>query len=78
MLESPASWQAIQAEVLQRIRNRQWPPGELIPNEADLAEEFGCARATVNRALRELAEAGMGPSRLMRDLRTKAHQNLTA
>ena len=58
MLESPASWQAIQAEVLQRIRNRQWPPGELIPNEADLAEEFGCARATVNRALRELAEAG--------------------
>ena len=58
MLESPASWQAIQAEVLQRIRNRQWPPGELIPNEADLAAEFGCARATVNRALRELAEAG--------------------
>lgn len=58
MLESPASWQAIQAEVLRRIHSRHWPPGELIPNEADLAEEFGCARATVNRALRELAEAG--------------------
>ena len=58
MRESPASWQAIQAEVLHRIRSREWPPGELIPNEADLAGEFGCARATVNRALRELAEAG--------------------
>ena len=26
--------------------------------EIELAKEFGCARATVNRALRELAEAG--------------------
>jgi GntR family histidine utilization transcriptional repressor len=31
----------------------------MIPNEADLALEFGCARATVNRALRDLAEAGV-------------------
>lgn len=58
MPESPRSWQAIEAEVLGRIRSRQWPPGSMIPNEADLAAEFGCARATVNRALRALAEAG--------------------
>lgn len=58
MPDAPVSWQSIQEEVLSRIRNRQWPPGGMIPNEADLAEEFGCARATVNRALRELAEAG--------------------
>jgi GntR family histidine utilization transcriptional repressor len=31
----------------------------MIPNEADLALEFGCARATVNRALRDLAESGV-------------------
>ncbi|ESR23827.1 Histidine utilization repressor [Lutibaculum baratangense AMV1] len=31
----------------------------MIPNEVDLAEEFGCARATVNRALRELARSGV-------------------
>jgi GntR family histidine utilization transcriptional repressor len=31
----------------------------LIPPETELAREFGCARATVNRALRELAEAGL-------------------
>ncbi|MEI4470964.1 UTRA domain-containing protein [Frigidibacter sp. MR17.24] len=54
-----ASWQAIRDEVLRRIRDRAWRPGDPIPNEADLAVEFGCARATVNRALRELAQAGV-------------------
>ncbi|MRX51944.1 UTRA domain-containing protein [Paracoccus sp. S-4012] len=58
MLEAPVTWQAIRDEALARIRSRRWPPGELIPSETDLAREFGCARATVSRALRELAEAG--------------------
>lgn len=53
------SWQAVQREVLRRIEAREWRPGALIPGEVDLAREFGCARATVNRALRELAEAGV-------------------
>lgn len=53
------TWQAVQAEALRRIRSREWPPGARIPDEADLATELGCARATVNRALRELAEAGL-------------------
>lgn len=52
------SWQAIRDEALRRIRARDWPPGERIPDEAALAAEFGCARTTVNRALRALAEAG--------------------
>lgn len=54
-----AGWEDIRAEVLRRIRVRDWPPGQLIPNEEDLAAEFGVARATVNRALRDLAEAGV-------------------
>ncbi len=45
--------------MLRRIHAREWAPGDLIPNEADLAAEFGCARATVNRALRAVAEAGL-------------------
>lgn len=53
------SWRAVREEVLRRINERIWPPGALIPGEAELAEEFGCARATVNRALRDLAEAGL-------------------
>jgi GntR family histidine utilization transcriptional repressor len=54
-----AGWEAIRAEVLRRIRARDWPPGALIPGEEALAEEFGVARATVNRALRDLADAGV-------------------
>lgn len=53
------NWQGVQDEVLRRIHAREWPPGELIPNEADLAIEFGCARSTVNRALRSLAQSGL-------------------
>ena len=47
------------AEVERRIYTREWPPGQSIPNEADLAIELGCARVTVNRALRTLAEIGL-------------------
>jgi GntR family transcriptional regulator, histidine utilization repressor len=52
-------WEDIRAEVLRRIRGREWPPGHLIPGEEALAGEFGVARATVNRAMRDLAEAGV-------------------
>ncbi|MGI9476813.1 MAG: GntR family transcriptional regulator [Hyphomicrobiaceae bacterium] len=54
-----STWQTVQSEILDRIHSRTWKPGDLIPNEADLAREFGCARATVNRALRAVAEAGL-------------------
>ena len=52
-------FQDVRDEVMRRIEDRVWPQGALLPTEADLAEEFGCARATVNRALRELAERGI-------------------
>jgi GntR family histidine utilization transcriptional repressor len=52
-------WEDIRAEVLRRIRARDWAPGTVIPGEEALAGEFGVARATVNRALRDLAEAGV-------------------
>jgi len=51
-------WTDIRAEVLRRLHSRAWKPGDAIPTEAELATEFGCARATVNRALRALAEEG--------------------
>lgn len=52
-------WQDVHAEVLRRIQSLEWAPGDQIPNESDLAREFGCARATVNRALQSLADAGL-------------------
>ncbi|MBK4216395.1 UTRA domain-containing protein [Paracoccus caeni] len=53
------TWQSVRTEVLSRIRAREWQPGELIPTEEQLSAQLGCARATVNRALRELADSGI-------------------
>lgn len=52
-------WLAVRDEALRRIRTRVWQPGDRIPDEAELATELGCARATVNRALRDLADSGL-------------------
>jgi len=45
--------------IRERIQAGEWKPGALIPGEEKLAGEFGCARVTVHRALRELAEEGV-------------------
>jgi GntR family histidine utilization transcriptional repressor len=53
------SYRDVKAEILNRVRAGRWPLGETIPGEEALAAEFGCARVTVNRALRELASEGV-------------------
>ena len=53
------TWQGIQEDLRRRIVDGTWQPGELIPSEEQLAQEFQCARATVNRALRGLADTGL-------------------
>ena len=58
-LSQTVSWRDVRAELLRRINERVWTPGDAIPNEAELAIEFDCARTTVNRALRDLAEKGL-------------------
>jgi len=54
-----ASYKDIHNILLERITGGEWPPGRLVPAEADLAEEFGCTRVTVNRAMQALADAGL-------------------
>lgn len=49
----------VKEDIRRRILAGDWAPGDLLPNEVDLAVEFRCARATVNRAVRELAEEGL-------------------
>ncbi|UXU75384.1 MULTISPECIES: GntR family transcriptional regulator [unclassified Paracoccus (in: a-proteobacteria)] len=56
---SASKAQAIIAEVRRRIVDREWRQGDRIPDEAELAVEFGVARATVNKALQTLAEEGL-------------------
>jgi GntR family histidine utilization transcriptional repressor len=49
----------IKADIMTKITSGDWLPDTIIPNEIDLAETYGCARATVNRAMRELADDGV-------------------
>jgi GntR family histidine utilization transcriptional repressor len=53
------SYRDVKAEILNRIRNNTWPLGSNLPSEIDLAKEFGCARATMNRAMRDLVDDGI-------------------
>ncbi|MEM7404293.1 MAG: UTRA domain-containing protein [Pseudomonadota bacterium] len=53
------SYLQVKQHVFDQIRSGAWRPGQLIPKEQALAEAFGCARMTVHRALRELAEEGL-------------------
>ncbi|WP_152988173.1 GntR family transcriptional regulator, partial [Paracoccus sp. MKU1] len=53
------SFRVIKADILRRISGGEWPPGSLLPNELALAREFGAARATVGRAMRELVDDGI-------------------
>jgi GntR family histidine utilization transcriptional repressor len=59
MTEAPSKARAIATEVRRRIAEREWRQGERIPDEADLALEFGAARATVNKALQLVADEGL-------------------
>jgi GntR family histidine utilization transcriptional repressor len=54
-----ATYRDVKSDILSRITRGDWQPGALIPNETDLAAAYGCARATVNRAMRELADDGI-------------------
>ncbi|POF29108.1 GntR family transcriptional regulator [Roseibium marinum] len=67
------SWRGVQTELLRRINEREWTPGSLVPNEIELAQEFGCARTTVNRAMRELADAGLLDRRRKAGTRVALH-----
>ena len=54
-----SGWEAIRDDMRARIAAREWVPGGLIPGEQALAVSYGVARATVNRAMRELAGSGL-------------------
>ena len=45
-MSAARSWIEVRAEVTRRVRDGLWRPGDRIPGEAELAAEFGCARAT--------------------------------
>jgi GntR family histidine utilization transcriptional repressor len=52
-MNSP-SYRSIKDYILERIHSGEWSEGDQVPSENELARDFGVARMTVNRALREL------------------------
>lgn len=54
-----ATYKDVKSDILSKITKGEWAPGGLVPNEVELAATYGCARATVNRAMRELADDGL-------------------
>ncbi len=59
MNAASALHQRIGADICGKIRSGEWPPGFRIPFEHELTRQYGCARATVNKAVQALAAAGL-------------------
>jgi GntR family histidine utilization transcriptional repressor len=53
------AYEQVKAFVRGRISSGQWKPGDPVPSEAALMQQFGVSRMTVNRGLRELAGEGL-------------------
>ncbi len=49
----------LQEIIRSRIDNGQWGPGQQLPPEADLCQEFNLSRGTVRQALSDLVREGM-------------------
>ncbi|HEV2568193.1 histidine utilization repressor [Sphingomonas sp.] len=56
-MDQPA-YARVKAHILDRIGTGAWAPQDRVPSENALVREFGVARMTVNRAVRELAQEG--------------------
>jgi len=57
--EQPSLHQRILADISERIVSGEWLPGHRIPFEHELMVEYDCSRMTVNKALSQLAKAGL-------------------
>lgn len=51
--------QRIRSDLEERIRSGEWPPGTVIATEVQLREQYGVSRSTAQRALHDLAQAGL-------------------
>lgn len=49
----------IRGELREKILSGFWPPGHRIPSELELSQHYDCSRMTVNKAVTELAKAGL-------------------
>jgi len=57
-LPALALYEQVKEFISRKIQDGTWPAGHRLPSEHELVAQFGVARMTVNRALRELVEQG--------------------
>src|SRR4051812_46046997 len=69
--QAPA-YTRVKDHIRTRIGSGHWRPGDTVPSETLLMQQFGISRMTANRALRELAAEGL-VSRLRGSGTTVAH-----
>lgn len=50
-------YKQVEEHVTQLIVEQRWKPGEMLPNEFQLADEFGVSQGTVRKALNSLTDA---------------------
>lgn len=53
-IKAPPAYEQIKRYVIRQIEAGTWRDGDMIPSESELVKQFGVARMTVTRALREL------------------------
>jgi len=58
-LRAAAPYARVKHYLKSELARGRWPPGALMPSEAELVGKFGVSRMTVNRALRELQAEGL-------------------
>lgn len=71
-------YERIKHLILAQIADGAWPAAQRIPSENELVRRIGASRMTVNRALRELADAGylvrvQGVGTFVADRRAQGH-----
>lgn len=52
-------YRAVKARLLRDVVSRVFPSGELLPPQKELAHRYGCAGATLSKAVRELVNEGV-------------------
>lgn len=53
--ESRPLYAQVREQLIERIRSGAWKPGQLIPNEFEIAREFGVSQGTARKAISALA-----------------------
>jgi GntR family histidine utilization transcriptional repressor len=51
--------QRIRGDLEEAVRSGRWRPGDRIPTEHELMQQYGCARMTVHKAISDLVDRGL-------------------